>query len=1229
MCIRDRSAYNEKIWTLAPPPPAQVEYTFSENLQAGAGGFDITDIQLVEPSGNVVDLSSNITGIVGGKLVIGTYSPGLYPQGNNYAISGVNATHSGTLNYSATPDHNTTHSTAKFHDGNTSTSWLSINDTYVSGTYVGSVSTATTNAGTINGEYVQIDVGVNSVLSHFTYYTQNSHKNYSPSSGSLVGSKDNVTWDVITSFSYDKDNDPNEVTKNISTLAEYRYYRLIFVAVNGGHVCGVNEWTLFGHVRENYYTGETISDTNYLLVYNKNATVNKNIIGATNNVAISSFRIDNNLLIGRGGLTNSGQYDGSTSTTLTDTSTYKGEYIQVDVGKNVIINDYAMNVKSINGNDNPKSWMLVGSLNNSDWTKLDEKFNHTLTENYTATVTSTKVRYLRLIINRGGTAKHIKISQFKVNGVEIRLEGQTYSASLDNGDANTVFDNAIATSWNTTSSYNYNGIDAAATNEATYSGIGLHTDASGNKKIELTFSADLSSNDLKYTDFTVTETDFSETIPILADISGGKLLIEKQANIAGSVLYEDFNDQVILGPYATATFEQGGILNGSFFNENLGIEFDITSPASIGGSTVNYHTLTEHNGKYYKADTCNAIDEVDFTNNTVKRISSWTAQSGLTTDGCLMFSYNGLLYTYGGGSHYTNNYRKRLHSYNVATDTWVNDVVTTGTSPRFWGNAYTLHGDTLYVIGVEWNDGTYDGETWKLDLTTMTWTQLDTTIGKNRGCGSFVRNNRLYLYGPGREWNTRNGNLKYLDLANPSNGWTSVTINDPNNLRVGVNSWFGGARRGAKGIAVKDDKLYYVGGWDEYYNNSTNGFYDNILHYIDLTTMNVHEIQTGMTWNIRAYRHTHFFIGDVLYLFAGGTGGNNGIIGTAFNAYYKIDITKTLADYGYRLKGEYTGNATVSTKIWRTPTVTHKAVSFWHRFYTTDGTNNNGHIWSSYFDENDKTNSHISVWLTSDELRWTVGSAAAGKMVRYYVDGVERTPVSTIHPYTYGHNNSNQWHFLYFEFSENLQFSHFLSRCIEDVHDYGARGPIDSVRLYNTSVSEAHIKEMYGGWDGMYPGASFDKTDYLIEYKKNSSSVSHIYDVNNTSVPINDFILRNGSLISRGTNYGHYSGSTTTTLADSSTSTGEYIEVNMEQQTYIINYELHVPTANAHIDNNVYPKSWTLLGSADGSSWVIFLEIGGLLPISLTEPNYDQRGTHENCERISCRSKCCCSPYFV
>ena len=124
------------------------------------------------------------------------------------------------------------------------------------------------------------------------------------------------------------------------------------------------------------------------------------------------------------------------------------------------------------------------------------------------------------------------------------------------------------------------------------------------KVAEVHFQAGLVPRDASKEEFaqalrSVGEPIFGQSIK---DISGGKLVIEKQANIAGSVLYEDFNDQVISGPHATATFEQGGILNGAFFNENLGIVFDVTSPASIGSSTTNYHTLTEHNGKYYKAE---------------------------------------------------------------------------------------------------------------------------------------------------------------------------------------------------------------------------------------------------------------------------------------------------------------------------------------------------------------------------------------------------------------------------------------------------------------------------------------------------------------------------------------------------------------------------------------------------------------------------------------------------
>ena len=178
--------------------------------------------------------------------------------------------------------------------------------------------------------------------------------------------------------------------------------------------------------------------------------------------------------------------------------------------------------------------------------------------------------------------------------------------------------------------------------------------------------------------------------------------------------------------------------------------------------------------------------------------------------------------------------------------------------------------------------------------------------------------------------------MYYLSLSNPGAGWTSMQIttghsqstHDPNNLRVAQGSWFGGAPRGAQGVAVKDGKMYYVGGWDEYYSA-----YTDVLHYIDLDNGHiVHEIQPGAGWkNGSHYRHTHFFIGDELHLLFGGTSGNDGIVSVK-NLLYKINITKTLADYGYRLKGETTGNTILTTKIWRTPTVTHRAVSFWHYY---------------------------------------------------------------------------------------------------------------------------------------------------------------------------------------------------------------------------------------------------------------------------------------------------------
>ena len=1094
-----------KIWTFITPP-GKLEYTFSESLQAGAGGFDITDFQLIEPSGNTVDLSSNDCGIVGGKLVIGTYATGFYPQGNNYAISGVNATHSGTLYYSATPDHNSTHSTAKFHDGNTSTSWLSKNDTYVNGVYAGSVSTATTNAGTINGEYVQIDVGVNSILSHFTYYTQDSHKTYSPSSGSLVGSKDNVTWDVITSFSYDKDNDPNEVTKNISTLAEYRYYRLIFVAVHaGGHVCGVNEWTLFGHVRENYYIGETISDTNYMLVYNKNSTVNKNIIGATNNVAINSFHIDNNLLIGRGGVTNIGQYDGSTSTTLTDTSTYKGEYIQVDIGKNVVINNYAINVKSINGNDNPKSWMLVGSLNNSDWTKIHETFNHTLTQNYTATVTSTKVRYLRLIVNRGGATKHIKISEFKVNGVEILFEGQTYSASLDNGDAYTVFNNSIATNWDTGSSRNYNGVEALATNEPEFSSIGIHTDASGNGRLELTFNANVSSTNINTSNFTVTDLDLSNSEVFIADISDGKIMIEKQAEITGSSFYEDFNDQAFVGDIATADIVAGGR--------------DGTGHA-IQGSLTGNGVVT---------------NKLWMVTRPYRAISYWHYQPSGNNHGVSWSTYfdvNDKIQSYIGIYDYNSQYRYHAGGGNV-NGKWTK----------------------IYIDGVEGTPYAHNTGSWQA-YDTWHHIYLEFNVDVPVACFLAKCYNDVMDYGHGgkidevRFFSQGIPEAQIIEIANGWNGTypgaTFLNTNYRINYIKDASSNRHIVKEQAGGSWTENTSVGAAKGWYHITSSSDGTKLAVIVLNANIWT----STDSGATWteNTSIGATKQWFAitmsADGTKLAAGvygeniWTSSNSGttwtevVIGDGTNNWKDITMS---ADGTKLAAGVYGGNIWTSTDsgaTWTEDTSIEFTKNWWGITSSSDGTKLAAIAKGEY------------IYISTDSgANWTVDTTVGGvKDWRGITSSDDFTKLAATA------KNGNIW------------TSTDSGANWTEVIDGGGTGTNYWRQITSSSDGTKLAAAVYNGniWTLSPP----------------------------TPIPINNFIIHDGTLISRGTNYGHYRGSTTTTYNTNQTYNGEHINVNTGQQSYITEYELHVPAPDlANTDNNVYPKSWILLGSTNGSDW--------------------------------------------
>ena len=1134
--------------------PSKLEYTFSENLQAGAGGFDITDIQLIDPSGNTLDLSSNDTGIVGGKLVIGTYATGFHLQGNNYALSGPNATHSGSVSYSYSTQVNSgQYAASNAFDGNTGTRWASAY-IYSSGTYSGSVSTVTTNAGTINGEWIQVDTGKMSILSHFTYY-KSSDSTQDPTTGSVVGSKDYVTWDVITSFSYDKDNDPDEVTKNISTQAEYRYYRLIYSAVAGGDYASSNEWTLFGHINDDYYVGETISNVNYLLTYTKNSTVNKNIIGATNNVAINTFRVDNNILIGRGGVTNIGQYDGSTSTTLTDTSTYKGEYIQIDVGKNVVINNYAMNVKSVNGNDNPKSWMLVGSLNNSDWTKLDEKFNHTLTENYTATVMNTKVRYLRLIVNRGGTAKHIKISEFKVNGVEIRLDGQTYSASLDNGDANTVFDNSITTSWDTTPDYNYNELAALATNEPEFSSVSIHTDASGNGQLQLTFDANVSSTNILSSNFSVTSLDLSSSEVLAADISGGKIMLKMLAEIDGSIpgAYENFDDQTFTGDVATADIVAGG---------RDGTGYCITGENSSDSVSSKIWKPSHR----YKA-----ISFWFLKNNSSNSRGFWSARFEGTYPGWIwLHTHNG-----SGGQY--------ISGHDSNTDNkWI----------KYWIDGVERTPDT--------NVGSLSSSSWHHIYLEFSDDAVETTFlasgnyGDAYGSTGMIDEVRFFtkgiteaeiiqLYGgwdgtyPGASFPNTNYRIEYIKDASSNKHVTSVPP-APTYTFSEVTNFAPGSGKDWQTIVCSSDGTKVVAAvyngniwtstdsgvtWTENTTSpgSTQSWWsltssDDGTKLACTTLGNKIWISTdsGITWaekaNTGAWRRIASSA-DGTKLVAAKWGSNLWKSDDSGETW--TEITTTVGGWGKNWYGvamdstgtkiaavtQTTGKIQISTDSGAT--WVERGTSIDHRVITV----------SSDFTKMATFSYNGNIWISNDSgVTWTENTTSPGSTKAWYdikssADGT--TLIASVgggHVYTSIDSGSN-----WAEHTDNNTSRNWYGVAITD----------DGSALFATAKG-------YNIWKAPItttPGVS-----------------------------VNNFIIQDGTLISRGTNHGIYRGSTTTTYNTNQTYNGEHINVNTGQETYITEYELHVPAPpNTNVGNNIYPKSWILLGSTNGSDWTKIHEV--------------------------------------
>ena len=567
-----------------------LDYTFTEDLTSTSDP-STTDITLTTLTGTNVPFQA--LSITAGKLRL---QPVLTVQYNtNVAEYDLTSTSSplygtrGSVTSSSEYAHSS-HDWLHAFNGTLDGPGITASGSYSGGLPVGGDDVVISGV-TYNGHWVQLDVGQNVLVKTFEYTDRGAHSQYEWDTLLLAGSKDGTTWDLLWRVTGRAAVGTGlKETYAINAADVYSQFRWLCEKNNGGgYAWNSREMTLLGQTEAESTPAPIASASNFVLQYNKSNTAAVNLVGATNSVALNSVVIGNGAVLSRGG-DNFSIYNGATSTTYNTNKTYTGEYVEVDIGSSHFIHNYEIVVPNVNTWDNPKNWILLGSTNNSDWTKLDEATDYTFTSTTTGSIqTGLEVRYIRLIINKtSGAYGSFKIASLNINGATLstNITGQTYSASVNGDDVPTVFNNNMSSNWVT--GFDYNTKTALATNEPEFSSVGIHTDASGNGQLQLTFNANVSSTNINSSNFSVTSLDLSKSEIVVTDISDGKIMLEKLAEIAGSIFYEDFDDQNYLGDVTSADIVAGGHDGTGFCIQG----HDVNPSAKYWKKTITYRAIS-------------------------------------------------------------------------------------------------------------------------------------------------------------------------------------------------------------------------------------------------------------------------------------------------------------------------------------------------------------------------------------------------------------------------------------------------------------------------------------------------------------------------------------------------------------------------------------------------------------------------------------------------------------
>ena len=138
------------------------------------------------------------------------------------------------------------------------------------------------------------------------------------------------------------------------------------------------------------------------------------------------------------------------------------------------------------------------------------------------------------------------------------------------------------------------------------------------------------------------------------------------------------------------------------------------------------------------------------------------------------------------------------------------------------------------------------------------------------------------------------------------------------------------------------------------------------------------------------------------------------------------------------------------------------------------------------------------------------------------------------------------WRHIVLEFKDPLNDPNVSNSAVskikwltENSGGYSLKSRIDDIRFYDQALTQAQVTTL--ATNAMVGTFSGSLSDYNIQYTKTNNG--NLVNASHTSVGVNSFALIGGTITNRGDDgIGEYTGSTSTTLPDSSTYNGEWFK---------------------------------------------------------------------------------------